>query len=370
MPTQWRATVDAVIELQGGEVDARPAPGLQWFPAQWLGDPAVQLMDWTARGLHHHLLMVSWKGFDLDDDATPASLPDDLELLQAICQHPDGWPALWVQISRAWKFYKGRWWNLGLCRSYLQQMKKRVKAKSSAEARWHREHANASPEHAFASDLDAFASKSDVWENPEECSSSSSASASSEERQERKKSVGDRGDLATDLEPRDPSSKKPKGPRRAEIAWRVADTWVHFLERRARYYRVAKGMKPPGSPPTMDDLIKTDIRRSLRVHDAELMGEGAATADEAADAREAWRRDSKTRAAGGGMYLTPWNLGKREEGGEDGNGKRATTYLEAWRPWRIRKSRDPVNEYAEMYFDKRAVAEAAEAAEEAERAKP
>ncbi len=187
---------------------------------------------------------------------------------------------------------------------------------------------------------------------------SSSLSLSRPKDQEKKESVGDRSDLTTDLEVEDPQSGKRKGPSRAEIAWRVADTWVHFLERRARYYRVAKGRDPPGSPPTMDEFIKTDIRKALRVHDASLLD---------ADQREAWRRDSKTRAAGGGMYLTPWNLGKREETDADGNGKRATTYLEAWRPWRIRKGRDPVNEFAEMYFDKRAVAEAAE---EAERTKP
>ena len=185
MATQWRATVDAVIELQGGELDARPAPGLQWFPSQWLGDAAVQLMGWTARGLHHHLLMVSWKGFDLDDDAIPASLPDDMELLAAICQHPDGWDDLWRQIARAWKLYEGRWWNLGLCRSYLAQMKKRAKAKSSADARWGQEHANASPGHANASLQHANAPKTDAPESPRECSSSSSSPSSSDPEEER-----------------------------------------------------------------------------------------------------------------------------------------------------------------------------------------
>jgi hypothetical protein len=183
-------------------------------------------------------------------------------------------------------------------------------------------------------------------------SSSSSLAPSSEDLRRKENPVGDRSDLATDLEQKDPAPEKPKGPSRKEIDWRVADTWEHFLERRARYYRLAKGMqKPPGSPPTLDDLIRADIRRALRTHDADLLG---------ADHREAWQRLSKTRAAGGGMYLTSWNLGKREERDADGNGKRATTYLEAWRPWRIRKGRDPVNEYAETYFEKRALSEAQE----------
>ena len=130
--------------------------------------------------------------------------------------------------------------------------------------------------------------------------------------------------------------------------WRIAETWRSFLDRRELWFQRSKGIdKPPGRPPTLTDDIKADIRRALKVHDGELLGE---------DDREEWLRDSKTRAAGEGMFLKEWNVGLRE--GTNGDGARGSTYTEPWRPWKIRKGRDPVDEFAEVYFVKRAASEA------------
>lgn len=177
MANDWRLTVDAVLELQeSAEMDTSPAPSLQWFPQQWLGDPAVQLMGWTARGIHHHLLMVAWKGFDLDGDAVPCSLPGDASLIAGICQQPPEWDTIWGSISRAWKHYRGRWWNLGLCRSYLSQMDKRRVRKGAADARWAKRDSKAD---ANASKRDANASADDACAEIVQCSSSSSSIPSS-----------------------------------------------------------------------------------------------------------------------------------------------------------------------------------------------
>lgn len=160
MANDWRETVEEVLALQDDpDMKTNPGPALQWYPAQWLGDAAVQLMSMEARGVHHHLLMTAWKGFAVDGDAVPCSLPEDAEVLKAICHHPTRWAEVWPQVARAWKALGGRLWNLGLCREYLRQMAKRRSSKGSADARWNRSEsekdANASRGHANASHPDA-----------------------------------------------------------------------------------------------------------------------------------------------------------------------------------------------------------------------
>lgn len=162
MANDWRDVVGEVLALQGDpEMKTNPGPALQWYPAQWLGDAAVQLMSMEARGVHHHLLMTAWKGFSVDGDAVPCSIPEDAEVLKAICHHPARWAEVWPQVARAWKALGGRLWNLGLCREYLRQMAKRRSSKGSADARWQRSEpgndANAPRGHANASPTDAIA---------------------------------------------------------------------------------------------------------------------------------------------------------------------------------------------------------------------
>ncbi len=181
MANDWRKIVADVIEIQeDAEIDSSPGPALQWYPSQWLSDPAVQLMSMAARGVHHHLLMVAWKGFDLDDKAIPCSIPDDADLLKALCQHPQEWELMWPMVRRGWKSSGERLWNLGLCRVYLDQMKRRRSAKRSADARWMR---SVSGRNAPGSLGDANASESHAVASNLQCSSSSSSSSSSKEEE-------------------------------------------------------------------------------------------------------------------------------------------------------------------------------------------
>lgn len=182
MANDWREVVEEVLALQDDpDIKTSPGPALQWYPAQWLGDSAVQLMSMEARGVHHHLLMTAWKGFAVEGDAVPCSVPADVEMLKAICLHPAGWESIWPQVARGWRELGGRLWNLGLCREYLRQMAKRRSSKGSADARWQRSqpgnNANASKTNANASSKDAKGSK-------RECSSIFSLQSSSSAAEE------------------------------------------------------------------------------------------------------------------------------------------------------------------------------------------
>lgn len=122
----WQEIVAEVLEWQEqGEVDSAPPPAIpQWYVKDWLGDRNVMVMDFTARGMHHHLLMVAWQ------ESPPCSLPDDDLMLRAYCGHPepDSWAHLWPMISRGWRKLGDRWWNLGLCKAYLRAMKVRLRS--------------------------------------------------------------------------------------------------------------------------------------------------------------------------------------------------------------------------------------------------
>lgn len=174
MGEPWEAVIEKVLEVQAGVGDVRPAPSFQWFPQQWLADANVLLMNWTARAMHFHLLQIAWQ------QSPPCSIPEEEGILMGWCNHPSAWregpdgtPGLWSQISRGWKLYKGRWWQIGLCRSYLRQMEVRVKRSASAKSRWGLKDANASSANANAADE---ACKSIPFALQMQCSSSSSTS--------------------------------------------------------------------------------------------------------------------------------------------------------------------------------------------------
>ena len=189
----WQQIIEQVVDTYEREPDAQPAPSIQWFPRQWLADVAVLSMSWPAKAMHHHLLMLAWQS------SPPCSLPDDDLELRGWCQHPADWPDLWAQIRKGWRLHLGRWWQLGLCRTYLRQMEVRGQRRSAAERRWKGRDANASgshstetapkgttsapvtPIHANASDGDASASKnpcgSDAKPMRNACASASTAFA-------------------------------------------------------------------------------------------------------------------------------------------------------------------------------------------------
>ena len=141
MGNDWHDAVDQVLQLQEDpDIDTTPGPSLQWYPEKWMSDPTVMLMGMAARGVHFHLLNLAWKGFSVEGDAPPCSLDPDPEILRAICQRPEAWDEIWPEVKRAWKEYRDRLWNLGLCRAYLSQMDNRRRrsraGKKAAHARW------------------------------------------------------------------------------------------------------------------------------------------------------------------------------------------------------------------------------------------
>lgn len=135
MANSWERLVEQVIQLQEDpEFDATPPPAFQWYLRKWMGDKWVGLMSMEARGIHHHLINVAW------DERPPCSLSVDELELKGLCHHPPTWDESWAQVSRAWKLYEERWWQIGLVRSYLDLMARRgplvAAGKRGAAKRW------------------------------------------------------------------------------------------------------------------------------------------------------------------------------------------------------------------------------------------
>lgn len=156
-------------------------------------------------------------------------------------------------------------------------------------------------------------------------------------------------------EEREPEHGGPASPapRRAdsEIAWRVQEVWAAHLRARARFFHEANGAAP-GVAPTLTPAIRQAITAAIHGHDGELLAE---------EQRETWKRDSRARAAGIGIFYDPFMAGESRENDARNGGKR---YLEAERAWVPLKNRpDPVNRFAELYFERRAAHEAARGAE-------
>lgn len=127
MANGWESVVDEVVALQVTPGDWKPGPAMQWFPKQWLGDDVVMMMSLPIRGYHHHLIQMAWQ------QDPPCSLPDDVLALSGWCGDPEDWDKVWSRASRAWKLRNGRWWQIGLCRAYLEQMRLRVVRKGTGK---------------------------------------------------------------------------------------------------------------------------------------------------------------------------------------------------------------------------------------------
>jgi hypothetical protein len=74
--------------------------GFEFIPKKWLGDAHIMSMDWDCRGMHLHLIAVSWQkepqGYLIDDD----------ELIQKLLSNPDkkDWETrIKPQIFAAWE---------------------------------------------------------------------------------------------------------------------------------------------------------------------------------------------------------------------------------------------------------------------------
>lgn len=98
-------------------------------------------MDWDARGMHVHLLNLSWQ------QEPSGSIPDDVCLLRRWLGLPSGfadadrvWVRVWPQIKAAWALKDGRWFNAGMVRAKeRQQTYKQNGSKKKAKHEQHYE---------------------------------------------------------------------------------------------------------------------------------------------------------------------------------------------------------------------------------------
>jgi hypothetical protein len=95
---------------------------VQWNYKQWLGDNKVLAMDWDARAMHFHLLMLS-----IQEDPQ-GSIPDDTDAIRRWLGSPSGsvendqtWRRVRPQIFAAWLLRDGRWFNDGMVRECERQ---------------------------------------------------------------------------------------------------------------------------------------------------------------------------------------------------------------------------------------------------------
>lgn len=124
----------------------------------------------------------------------------------------------------------------------------------------------------------------------------------------------------------------------AEIAWRVTTAWAAHLEAWRRHFRAENGVDPHPEPSLTPEILGY-LQRGLRIYDRHLLGH---------DQRERWERESKVRAAGIGIYLSPWHIATDPKNDRRSGGKQ---YLEHWRPWKHQRGKgDPVETFADLYF--------------------
>src|SRR6185295_19673123 len=123
------------------------------------------------------------------------------------------------------------------------------------------------------------------------------------------------------------------------------EVWQSHLKAWKQFMKKVNGVEPSQGPALHPDDIAKPIREALRVHDGELLRR---------DARERWRKESRVRAAGIGIFYDDWCTG-HASGNDATNGGRR--YLEHWRPWtRLHGKPDPVIKFADLYFEARDLA--------------
>lgn len=96
-------------------------PAIQWYYKQWLGDNKVLAMDWDARAMHFHLLMISVQ------EEPPGSLPNDMTVICRWLNSPSDnvWRRVKPQIFTAWDLQNNRWFNSGMVETCERQRKYR-----------------------------------------------------------------------------------------------------------------------------------------------------------------------------------------------------------------------------------------------------
>jgi hypothetical protein len=119
-------------------------PAFQFYPKQWLGDDQVMLMDWDARGMHMHLICISWQ------QDQPGTIPNDEALIRRWLKDPSQkvWKRVWPQIQPAWrKWGKGGdfLYSRGVLREYkkFKEFSRRQRANARQLWNYRRSHGNA-----------------------------------------------------------------------------------------------------------------------------------------------------------------------------------------------------------------------------------
>ncbi len=125
----------------------------------------------------------------------------------------------------------------------------------------------------------------------------------------------------------------------SEIDWRIEETWAAHLAQWRGHYEDVNG-RVPGREPSLTSEIREAIKASLKEYDGHLL---------TGETRDRWLAESKTRAAGVGIFLDPFLTGQSKDNDLRNGGKR---YLDHWRPWKVQRGKgSPVDRFAELYFE-------------------
>lgn len=128
-----------------------------------------------------------------------------------------------------------------------------------------------------------------------------------------------------------------------ELRWRTVQVWEAHLAENNAFFQAENGVAPSVQP-TMTPDIRKSIREAMKLFDSHLL---------TPDKREEWKRNSKVRAAGVGIYLSQYHTGTSKDNNVKDGG---TRYLEHWRPWRHQRGKGhPVETFAQLYFEARDV---------------
>ena len=145
-----------------------------------------------------------------------------------------------------------------------------------------------------------------------------------------------------------PAPTLPLAPRKAkdvekqaELDWRVEQVWQAHLRQRKHFFAEESG-REPANIPSLTKEIRKSIVEGLKEHDASFLG---------AEDREEWKKRSSVRAAGIGLFLSPWHNATDERNNYAAGG---TRYLEPWRPWKRQRGKpDPIPTFAALYFEEK-----------------
>lgn len=135
--------IEAVLATYEGTPATITSPSIQWYPKDWAADEKVKAMSLAARGLHFELIQFAWRASE-----PPCSIPDDQARIreefggrefasnefmppESIAAQTAAWSRIWTMTASAWVEYKGRLWQLGLCKAYLKMVEKRIERTSS-----------------------------------------------------------------------------------------------------------------------------------------------------------------------------------------------------------------------------------------------